>query len=472
MVAILFPRQSAPGPYPQESSGRLINAWSGETQEGAGSVNIIRRVPGLRAFAAAGQTGPRGFKRVGNTLWAVYEDGIIKVSESGVVTWHGSIDGDAQPVDLALNNRTPSPQLVCVTSAGAFVITSAGVSPIYDPDLPQPNSVCEMDGYFIFSIADGRMFASGLNDITVNSLDFARAEARQGGLIRVVSYSGQLFAFKNTSCEVWSNTAEPTGFPFSRAAVIDRGLIAPRAIAGTQEGFATALIWVGDDGAVNTLDGYAAKAISTPDVERSISALPDKSELRAYVYTFDGQPIWSLSCSLFTWEYNLKTGVWHERQSAGLSRWRGSETVYFAGKWLCGDLSSTSLMEITSAANDEAGAVLVCDVESIQMGSFPRPYRVGKTQFDFSVGVGASNGTDPIQTNPVAMVSWSDDAGLTWSNPAVVPLGRQGEGRTQVNLPRQLGRTGPKGRRWRVRVSDPVRFGLFGGDMEVLTGRS
>lgn len=471
MVAILFPKQSAPGPYPQESAGRLVNAWAGEIQEGAGSATIIRRVPGLRAFSNVGQAGPRGFKRVGSVLWAAYDGGLVKVTTGGAATFHSSLDGTG-PVDFALNNRTPIPQLVCVTNVGAFEVTSTGVAAFADPDLPQPNSVCEMDGYFIFSIADGRMFASGLNSTSVSGLDYARAEARQGGLIRVVSYSGQLFAFKRTSCEVWSNTAEPTGFPFSRAAVIDRGLIAPRAIAGTQEGFATALIWVGDDGAVNTLDGYAAKAISTPDVERSISALPDKSELRAYVYTFDGQPIWSLSSSLWTWEFNLKTGAWHERQSAGLNRWRGSETVYFDGKWLCGDLSGTSIMEISSAADNEAGDALVFDAESIQMASFPNPYRVGKTQLDFSVGVGFSNGTDPIQVNPSAMVSWSDDAGLTWSTPSVVPLGRQGEGRTQVYLPRRLGRTGPKGRRWRIRVSDPVRIGLFGGDMEVLKGRS
>lgn len=468
MVAILFPKQSAPGPYPQESAGRLVNAWSGVVQEGAGSTNIVRRVPGLLSFADTGQSGPRGFQRVGDYLYGAYQGAIVRVSTAGVVSYIGVLDG-SEPVDWAVNNRTPVPQTVVVSENGAYVVGDS-VAPYPDGDLPQPISGCVLDGYFIFGIADGRMVASGLNDTTINTLDEARAEARQGGLIRVVSYQGQVYAFKRTSCEVWSNTANPTGFPLSRAAVIDRGLIAPRALAGVQEGFATALIWVGDDGAVNTLNGYQARPISTPDVERSISSLADKSELRAYVYTFDGQPIWSVSCSAWTWEYNLRTGAWHERKSDGLNRWRGSETVYFDGKWLCGDLLSSRLMTISASAHSEYGAALPFEVESIQMGSFPRSYRVGKTQFDFSVGIGSAPGVDPIETDPVALISWSDDAGMTWGDPMTCPLGQQGEGRWQIVLPRRLGRAGPKGRRWRVRVTDPVRVGLFGGDMEVLQG--
>lgn len=468
MVQILFPKQSAPGPTPQESAGRLVNAISLPTQEGAGSSNIIRRVPGLTQFADTGQSGPRGLQRVGDTLYGAYDGAVVRVSASGVATYVGVLNG-AGPVDWAVNNRTPVPQVVAVSENGAFIVSTT-VSSYPDGDLPQPVSICALDGYFIFAIADGRMFASGLNDTTINTMDVARAEARQGGLVRVVAYQGQAFAFKNTSCEVWSNTGNPTGFPLSRAAVIDRGLIAPRALAGVQEGFASALIWVGDDGAVNALNGYQARPISTADVERAISSLADKSELRACVYTFDGQPIWSLSCSAWTWEYNIRTGAWHERESQGLSRWRGSETVYFDGKWLCGDLLSTHLMTISASAYSEAGAELAFEAESIQIGAFPTPYRVGKTQLDFVVGVGRAPGINPVETDPSTLIDWTDDAGMTWSMPITCPLGKQGEGRTRVVLPRRLGRTGTKGRRWRVRVTDPVHVALLGGDMEVLQG--
>lgn len=431
----------------------------------------IRRVPGLSVRSAVGQTIPRGFKRVGSVLYGAYSGGVVSIAEDWSVTYIGPLDGEA-PVDWAVNNRTPVPDVVCVSENGAFTVSPSGVLAFADGDLPQPISVCEMDGYFIFLIADGRMFASGLNATTINSLDNARAESRQGGLVRGVTFSGQLFAFKTTSCEVWSNTANATGFPFSRAAVIDRGLLAPRAVAGVQEGFATALIWVGDDGAVNTLNGYQAQPISTPDVERSIASLSDKSTLRAYGYTFDGQAIWSLSAPSFTWEYNLRTGRWHERASKGLSRWRGSETVNFAGKWLCGDLLSSNVMEISASSFAEGRDEHIFESESIQTASFPTPYRVGKTQFYVTVGVGSASGTDPTETAPRLLVQYSDDAGATWSNTIECEIGGQGESRRRVTLPRKLGRTGPSGRRWRVRVSDPVRVGLLGGDMEVLKGRA
>lgn len=470
MPAIAFPVQSAPGPYPQESAGRLLNAMSGVTQEGAGSINIIRRVPGLLAAFDAGFTGPRGFISVGGTLFGAYSGVLVKRVGTGPCEFVGTLPGDG-PVYFAANNRTPVPDIIAVTDTGAFIITSTSVSDYNDADLPQPNSACYQGGYFFFSIADGRMFASGLNATTISALDTARTEQRPGTLLRVLPVGRQLFAMKTTSIEVWSNTGEATGFPFSFGDVIDRGLIAPRAVAGVQDGFATQLLWVGDDGAVHALDGYSARPISTPDVERSIGSLADKTQLRADVYMTEGTPMFVLSAPGWSWEFDLRLARWHERASYGISRWRGQETVYSGGKWLCGDVSSSKVHEITREAFSEDGDPLVFTVESIQMGSFPRSFRVGETRFDFSFGTGLANGIDPIETDPVALISWSDDAGTSWSNQIPCALGRQGAGTQRITLPRQLGRTGPKGRRWKILISDPVRVGLLGADMTVMEGR-
>ncbi|MEP9368657.1 hypothetical protein [Xanthobacter sp. VNH20] len=471
MPAIGFPVQSAPGPTPQESAGRLLNAYAGTTPEGSGSVNIIRRVPGLISFCDTGQSVPRGLLRAGNYVFAAYKNAVMRIDQGGVASYVGVLPGSG-PVYMALNNRTPIPDIVAVSEDGAYVITSSSVSELAESSLPQPNSVCMIDGYFFFSIADGRMFATGLNDTDINALTVARAEARQGGLTRVIPYNGQLFACKPTSIEVWNNTAEPSpGFPFSRAAVIDQGLLAPRAVAGVQEGFATALIMVTDDGAVSSLNGYQMVKISTADVDRAISSVADKSTLRAVAYTCDGTPFWALTAPDWTWEYNLELRRWHERESHGLGRWRIGSTVYAGQKWLGADTTSGRILEISSAADDEAGEPLEWLVESIQMGSFPKSYRVGRTEFDFVVGVGRDAGADPIETDPTLRASWSDDGGVIWKTPVVVPLGREGDGRRRVRMPGQLGRTGAKGRRWRLQVSDPVHVALLGGDMDVRAGK-
>lgn len=470
MAAIGFPVQSAPGSNAQESAGRLVNAYAGATPDGAGSANIIRRVPGLVSFCDTGQAVPRGMLRAGNYVFAAYKNAVMRVDTDGVAAFVGVLPGTG-PVYMAVNNRTPIPDVVAVSEDGAYLVTSSSVSELAEENLPQPNSVCMIDGYFFFSIADGRMFATGLNDTEINALTVARAEARQGGLSRVLPYNGQLFACKETSIEVWSNTAEPSpGFPFSRAAVIDQGLLAPRAVAGVQEGFATALIMVTDDGAVSALNGYQMAKISTADVDRAISSVADKSTLRAVAYTCDGTPFWALTAPEWTWEYNLELRRWHERASHDMARWRIGSTVYAGQKWLGADTRSGRILEISSAAYDEAGEPLEWFVESIQMGSFPKSYRVGRTEFDFTVGVGHNDGSDPIETDPTVRVSWSDDGGALWRNPVVLPLGKEGQGK-RLRMPGQLGRTGAKGRRWRLQVSDPVRVALLGGDMEVKAGK-
>jgi hypothetical protein len=62
------------------------------------------------------------------------------------------------------------------------------------------------------------------------------------------------------------------------------------------------------------------------------------------------------------------------------------------------------------------------------------------------------------------MVSWSDDGGATYSNPWNRKLGEQSEFQQRITT-LNTGLTGPMGRRWRVAVSDPIHFGLMGGDM-------
>ena len=69
-----------------------------------------------------------------------------------------------------------------VSENGAFVVTTGSVADLGDPDLPQPNAVCFMDGYFFFSIADGRCFASGLNATTIDATHFATAEGKPDSL--------------------------------------------------------------------------------------------------------------------------------------------------------------------------------------------------------------------------------------------------------------------------------------------------
>jgi len=95
---------------------------------------------------------------------------------------------------------------------------------------------------------------------------------------------------------------------------------------------------------------------------------------------------------------------------------------------------------------------------------FPARVRVATAWFDFSVGVGNAEGLDPIATDPKVEISWSDDGGETWSTPRIRKLGRQAVGLTRIRV-NQCGESGSQGRIWKVAMSDPVHFGLIGGEM-------
>jgi len=79
-------------------------------------------------------------------------------------------------------------------------------------------------------------------------------------------------------------------------------------------------------------------------------------------------------------------------------------------------------------------------------------------------GVGVAIGPDPIQTDPKVYISWSDDAGMSWSVPIQRKLGRQATNLFPVRVNR-VGQTRDQGRRFRVQVFDPVQVELTGGKM-------
>jgi hypothetical protein len=170
----------------------------------------------------------------------------------------------------------------------------------------------------------------------------------------------------------------------------------------------------------------------------------------------------------FSWVYDRNNGQWHERQRYGetVSRISGN-TVYAFNKWLCGDTQTGNILQITNTAHDEVGDPFRWRLESGPVVDFPNGMPVGRADFRFVTGVGQAGGADPIQTDPVVEIAWSDDGGLTWSNPLIRRLGRQSDTTQLVSLVGCTGRTRWEGRRWRLDISDPVHVGFMGGTQSI-----
>lgn len=477
-VSIPFPLSSSPGANPQESSGRLINCYAEplgkdvEASKGMAPPAVAwRKVPGLSLFGASANTGFRGMLKVDNTLYAAWSGKASTFDSTGTETaLTGSLTG-TEKVFWARNNKT-TPDVVCVApQTGAFTVTSSAVSSFADPDIGAPNSVCFMDSYFIFTYGDGTLQASGQNAVTIATTDKTTAQSKPGGLTRSVPFNGQLVALGPNFGEVYADTANPTGFPFTRSYVLQRGLLSPYAIAGHEDGFGSALIWVADDNSVVMHNGTAIPGkISPPDLERLIAAVADKTTLEASVYIAQGHPKWVITCPSFTWEFDLGSQKWNERQSYLQARWRAISGHNAFGKWLVGDTQAGQLLAIDEKAYDEVGQPLVFQIESGPVESFPYRTKVGRVDLDFVTGVGVATGSDPTDTHPTVGISWADDGGLSWGNELVRELGVQATQAT-VSVFR-TGMTGRQGRRWRLKVSANVYVGFLGGkqSMEVRRG--
>lgn len=470
MADIIFPIGTAPGERPGEGAGRLVNCYAEKLADGSRATHARRRVPGLRLLAESAFDGCRGMHYFNGDLYVAQAERLVRINTIpggyGVTTL-GDLPGTKR-VTFARNNKAPVPDILCVTEDDVFVVHQASApTSLGDGDLPQPISVDFLDGYFVFAIRDGRFFVSGINDTTVDALDFGKAESHPGGIYRAVAFGELLYLCGPSSIEVWQNAGNATGSPFSRAAVIPRGIASTFAIAGNEYGFAS-LIFVSDDNGVYRLDGgYQPSKISSADLDRLIEGVTDKTALDITVSVVSGHAWATITGPTFSWSYDLSSQLWHERRSYLDNRWRGICSVQAFEGWVIGDRETGDVWMLDPNYKREGNDPLVVRCESMPMSSFPNRAIFPRVDFDVIVGQGLITGEQPIETDPVCQISWSDDGGETFSQPLLRPVGRLGEHKVTVSVNR-TGMASRYGRVWAFEMSDPVFQSLLGGTTDAI----
>ena len=454
--SIPFASQSAPGAKQQEAGGRIVNGYVEALGTQGPAKFTTRRMPGLVAWGTTPRAGFRGaLLSQGNlyTAWATKLE--LHTTAGGASTPVGTLNGTKRGFFAANNNATPD-KFFTDPDGNIATFTAGAVTNGYpDPNLPSPNSLDFLDGYVVFTIADGRFFATGLNSTSVNALSFGRAQAKPGGLTLVRMWGGRLLVCGPIDIEVWTDQAT-IPFPFARNAVIPRGLLGPYCMSGTEDGFAKGPIFVADDNRVYKLEGYAPVAVSTPDIDTLIEGVVDKTTIETTSFMSHGHSFFQIACPAWSWVLDVNTSQWFECDSYLVTRSRRSGAVNAFGKWLTGDVQSGNILQITDSAQDEVGSPLRLRIESGPVQDFPGGMAVGRADFYFATGVGIATGIDPTQTDPSVEISWSDDGGVNWSNPVLRKLGRQKQPQQLISLVACTGRSSWIGRRWRLDISDPV----------------
>jgi len=396
-----IPTSSTPGARDGEGEGRLNNCYT--VTEGGRS--YVRRTAGLASLVATGKTGIRGLLDVNDVLYVVYTSSVVTVAGNTVTTLSGSIPG-SDGVILARNNKVTggvsTPDVVAVReSGGAYILTSSAVSAYPDADLPATvNSVTFLEGFFLFSVPDGRGFASELNSTDINALSFATAEARSDGLRRMIVRGNLAYAMGGTTIEPWKNIgASP--FPLQRSpTVLQVGLLTTMAVAGFEDSWNAPTYFASADGRVMALSGYEAAPVSTPDVERFLSSSTASTvELTAFVWK--GRSFIAVTSDVGTWVLDVEARRWHERASTGADRWRAKFSTYSGDRWVFGDALSGALLVMSDTLTENGAAI----------GGF---IQTGPLK-DFPSRVAAKLSADFTEAKITVYVSWSRDGGKNWS---------------------------------------------------------
>lgn len=268
-------------------------------------------------------------------------------------------------------------------------------------NMPQPNSVSFQDGYFFYTIADGRVFASPLNSVgAINGLTFVTIQSKSDvTLLRGIAFSGMEWFFTTGDCEIWQDAAIPApAFPYSRLSVLEYGLLQSAAIAGWDTGFSV-LCWVAQDyGVYMVLPGqFQPTKISPPDLDGLIEAQARAGNvLEASCYVFKGKKFWVISSPTWSWEFNVGTQKWNERWSLSLlgnyGRWRATSSHFAFNKWLVGDEQSGNLLWTDVINYTEHGVPMLFRMESGPVAEFPARIRLARADFQFDTGVGQAAG--------------------------------------------------------------------------------
>lgn len=389
--------RSNPGRYGADGTARLINMYMEDAGGEGKAPKPLYACAGLKAFASiANTTGVRASIVVQNYLYAVIGRLCYRFDAAGTAKFLGGIPTDG-PVYMARNGRAPFPQIGVVSDGLYFVIEGDVFSQVIIAGLPASTSIAVLDGYFILPSTNSGWYVSDQNSgKVVDLLSFANAESDPDEIVRAATRERELVLFGSASTEWWQDTGG-ADFPFTRSQAITTGCLSAQSVARVDR----TLAWIADDGTVRLMQGYAGQRVSTHAVERSIAddAQPDK--ISGCAWFNRGHWFYCISGATFSWQFDMATGLWVERLSYGLPRWRIATAARFGTRVIAGDYATGRLYDMAEAYADEDGAEMICTIRTPQVHGFPYRTRHLGLYLDFVPGVGLNQvGDDTLVIVP------------------------------------------------------------------------
>jgi len=439
------------------SAQRMVNCYLEEQQPGSSVPVATRGTPGIKAFATFDRAPIRGLGVHSGVLYAVAGDSLYSVTPAGAVTLIGSVGGSSSVCKLISNGSQ-----LAVLSDGLLYIYDGALTQVTDPDYRPSSDMAFIDSYILLVVEgnSGQFIWSNLLDASsFDGLDFATAEANPDSLVGVIVDHREIFLLGEETTEVWVNTGSSATFERISGAFVEIGCKDPRSAAKADN----TIFWWANDNTIRRLEGYVPRRVSTHAIETKLATVV--GDVEAFTHTYKGHVFYVLSHAGGTFVLDVNTGLWHERESYTLNRWRARGYVRAYGKDLVGDFQEGRIGELDALTYQEFSNPLVASAASPAVKSENNWATHGYLELEFETGVGLATGQG---SSPEVGLRWSDDGGRTWGNPLLRSLGAVGDFGKVVRF-NTLGRA--KSRVYEFFVSDPVPRNLLSAWGEVRSGR-
>jgi hypothetical protein len=350
--------------------------------------------------------------------------------------------------------------------AGTFsTFTSLGYPPVENA-----THVEYLDNFLIYiNPLENKFYVSDWASLTVDPLSFASSEASPDKIVSMIVNNRELWIFNERTTEIYYNSGNGD-FPFERlqGGVIETGCAAaysPAKIDGV-------IFWLGQDdsgaGTIYAANGTTPQRISTHAIEQKISLFANYENAKGFTYQKDGHSFYQINFDETSFVYDLQTKMWHERCHSAtdgtLERHRANNCVYsiFYKFHILGDYESNKLYLLDENYYYYDDSAIQRIRISPHLSNSLNYVFYSSFQLDMEVGVGLDGGV--FGSNPVALLSYSNDGGFSWSSELPVEIGKIGEYKKRV-IWRKLGKA--RDRVFKIKITDPVIVNILSAEIEV-----
>lgn len=358
--------------------------------------------------------------------WFVIGNKLVSITTADVSTERGTLNTSTGRVSIAAGRDYLA--LVDGTNGYSIDLATLTFAVISDAQFPDDAThIVYLDGYFIVNDAgtDDFYISSSEDPTAWDALDFEVASAAPDDILALAKFDRDLYAIGEESTQRYYNSGN-TDFPFTPYPnTMEVGVLAPHSVVKSPYG----VFWLANipdgDAVVVRASGGQFEIISDPDTSSEISRLETKTDAIGSVYTEEGHSFYVLTfpTDQLTKVFDVTTGLWHNRESNPLTKWRISGLGYDRTRILGVDFTNGKIYRIARDVYTDDGAEIYRLRRTQVFHTQRREFIAHALEIEVRAGEGTSGDDDDPQIGMRA--SWN--GGKTWSNLRMQSMGEIGE---------------------------------------------